>query len=74
MIHIHHEKEGSQPYLCLNCCGVETVVIPNSRDRLWKHLEDYHDWPNDNKEFLNISEIRDDNVHIDRFRVNKYTV
>lgn len=56
MIHIHHENEGAQNYLCLNCCGVETVILPNDREKVWKHLEEFHDWPSKNKEMLHVWE------------------
>lgn len=56
MIHIHHENDGAQHYICLNCCGVEDVILPNNKDRVWKHLEEFHEWPNHNKEMLHVWE------------------
>lgn len=56
MISIKHEDEG--PYTCVNCCGIEDVRdIPN-KPALWKHLEDYHDWPADSKESLHVKETK----------------
>ena len=56
MIRIHHDKPGT-PYVCIDCCGIEDVIIKDKND-MWKHLEDYHNWPATNKEFLTISEDR----------------
>jgi len=54
MISIRHEDEG--PYTCVNCCGVEDVRDIPSKEVLWKHLEDFHGWPSDNKELLSFQE------------------
>lgn len=47
-------KDG--PYVCLDCCGVEDVVNIRGKDALWKHLEDFHQWPDSNKSLLSIEE------------------
>lgn len=56
MIRVRHKDDGNQEYVCINCCGVEDVYIANNRDLLWKHLEDFHGWPDHNKESLDVWE------------------
>lgn len=56
LIRIRRQYAAEGPYVCLNCCGIEDVPNIHGKEALWKHLEDFHEWPQNNKSLLSIEE------------------
>jgi hypothetical protein len=54
LISVKHDDNGT--YTCIQCCGIEDVLDIATKEDLWKHLEDYHGWPRNNKEILDVRE------------------
>ena len=49
------KHDADSPYICKNCCGVEDVHMSDKQE-MWKHLEDYHDWPEHNQDMLSVTQ------------------